>query len=108
MRYGLAIGLLLSLLVKVVMGLSPCRQEDFAARDLAALEMGATLFRRSLGRWPSSLQEMAPPLCQGLGCTLRALHADPWGNAYRLETGPGWLAIKSLGRDGRELRRTLR
>jgi hypothetical protein len=57
-------------------------------------------FRADTGRWPSSLQEMAPPSCRGLSCTLRELHNDPWGHPYGLAITPERIRVVSAGPSG--------
>jgi len=91
-----AIGLVLSACVP------ECGQRQRLVRvDLAQLKDASLAFRSATGRWPSSLQEMAPPSCRGPTCTLREIHNDPWGHPYELAITPERIRVASSGPNGR-------
>jgi hypothetical protein len=91
----LALGLVLSACVP------ECGQRHRLARvDLGQLKDASRRFRADTGRWPSSLQEMAPPSCRGPSCALRVLHNDPWGHPYGLAITPERIRVVSAGPSG--------
>lgn len=79
-----------------------CGQRQHSAElDVKLLAESAHLFAKQTGRLPTSVGEMAPPLCPDGGCVLSGVLRDPWGTPYRLRAINGGIQFSSAGRDRR-------
>jgi hypothetical protein len=78
-------------------------QRDERVRMELDLLVGAQdAFVKVFGRTPTSIDEMAPPMCQDERCPLGGIPIDPWGHAYGSRMSNGKLRFFSVGRDGVE------
>ena len=101
-RMHLAFGRVAALAFALAGCIPECGQRQRLAKvDLVQLKDATQLFYHTMRKWPSSLQEMAPPSCHGSSCTLRELHNDPWGHPYVLIVKTERITVRSMGGDGR-------
>jgi hypothetical protein len=75
-------------------------KSEFAENELAALIRTQRAYLEAVGRNPRSIEEMAPPICDGGACVLIRIPIDPWGRPYQSRLSDGKLVFSSLGKDG--------
>ena len=95
------LGLLATLVVPNVIGMSDEAKVAKAQTDVKSIASAVTLFRTKKGKLPQSLEELTQTDDKGTGNWLPELPKDPWDNAYELiDDGPNKWEVVSRGPDG--------
>jgi general secretion pathway protein G len=94
------LGLLATLVVPNVIGMSDDAKVTKAQTDVANIA-GAVKLYRMKGKLPDSLSVLTETNDKGGGALLESLPKDPWGNDYELRVdNPNVWEVISLGPDG--------